>query len=418
MKTFLKAGARQISPGSAPLGKRRSSDAIPSEARPIDLPDLAAWQERAERFGHNLGNLQSSGTAGVSPATGEAASLSGPPIQCMLRMGVTKLGAKGGGMGGGGKDPRKTFELIKSHYLNYSTKNDKKNDILDKSKFLPLNLGKQKIPDFRIANAIQEAEDFRHGGNNRFLTESIKPELEETDWQEVAKHNDSHDTATLIQEAEDKRDGGNNQLFGKPNLNETLTRYDDFPFHSKQPKHGTHKSHIDTEGLKPTGNELSKTTAFGHVHGKPKYKKDTQYTSFSASKATSYGGHKITTHTDQLHPNDVLDQIDIQRDIRTTPDSEALKDAINMDGKIWQPDEEQRKRMPDLGINPNKKIYNFGERARSNSDRDNERLVKGEVGLDKLNLFSPEGNELTVEEIQEQAKKHQKNKKGNSKGKK
>lgn len=413
MKTFLKAGVRHFSSGPAPLRQRRSFEAVsPGQAGP---PDLAAWQERAERFGHSLGNLQRPGNESASPEAGEPAAPSGPPIQRMIRKIVGNIPKRDGG----GKKPFNKFDSFKPHYQEYSTKNVNKELLKKEKKTSFSKIDTKNFPNYNIMDSFQEAKDRRHGGNNAFFEKILeKQEAPETYWKEVAKRNDSHDTMTLIQGGLDKRDGGNNQLFVKPDLNEDLTRYDDFPLDSKQPMYRTPKSHIGKEGLKPTGNESSKTTAFGHVHGKQKYKKDSPYTSFSSSEATGYGGYKIATHTGKLHPNDVLDQFDIQRDIRLTPDPEALKDAINMDGKKWQPDEGQRKRMPKLGINPNKELYNFGERARSNSDRDDERLVTGTVGLDKLNLFSPDGNKLAPEEIQEQVKERNKDKKKSKKGKK
>ncbi|MFP2960316.1 hypothetical protein ACLEPN_21455 [Myxococcus sp. 1LA] len=214
---------------------------------------------------------------------------------------------------------------------------------------------------------------------------------------EARARNNSLDLMSDIMEAMDRRDGGNNASMPRLKPDVPLSRRENFAFDSVQPGYGTPKSAIDKDGkLQPAGDSPT-ITAADHVDGEKSVKAKTPYTSFSGppvgvdGKATGplvdnplYGKDRIVTNPAKDPKGGVvLDQFDIQRDLRTTTkpgfDETAVLRSEPRPQPLWQPTEEERALMPELGIDPEKSIFSFRDRAIVNSARDHEYLLKGTI---------------------------------------
>ncbi|ATB49179.1 hypothetical protein [Corallococcus macrosporus] len=214
---------------------------------------------------------------------------------------------------------------------------------------------------------------------------------------EVRARNNSLDLMSDIMEAMDRRDGGNNASMPRLKPDVPLSRRENFAFDAVQPGYGTPKSAIDTSGkLQPAGDSPT-ITAADHVDGEKSVKAKTPYTSFSGppvgvdGKATGplvdnplYGKDRIVTNpAKDLLGGAVLDQFDIQRDLRTSTrpgfDETAVLRSEPRPQPLWRPTEEERAIMPQVGVDPEKPTFTFRERAMVNSARDNEYLLKGTI---------------------------------------
>lgn len=165
-------------------------------------------------------------------------------------------------------------------------------------------------------------------------------------------------------------------------------RADDFPFDRVQPNFGTKKSHVNQNlELEPVDAEGSTTPAL-HVHGKPEDKAQSAFSSTSTNpkKAGQYGRDLLEFDPTQLDTDQIVSQDDIQADISQSQDPRFQEEARNVTqpGKPhWQPDDEQRGLAPDLGIDADKTVFTYEERAALNSKRDEENLLKGVTPVDQ-----------------------------------
>lgn len=170
----------------------------------------------------------------------------------------------------------------------------------------------------------------------------------------------------------------------------SLFRADNFPFRGTQPGYGTPKSHLNAQGELLPVDEKGSTTAAQHVHGKPEDKAKSPYTSTSSNldKVNAYGHHLIETLPKE---EQVLTQKDIQADLRTSPDPRLKETAHNVTQRgqpLWTPPtKEHEDSAKEVGIDPKKPEFTYGERAQINSSRDEEQLVKGKVTDNRLWKF-------------------------------
>lgn len=239
-----------------------------------------------------------------------------------------------------------------------------------------------------------------------------------------ARHN-SHDLMSDIMEAEDRRHGGNNASMPRLQPDVPLSRRENHAFDAIQPGYGTPKSAIDKQGkLQPAGTS-STISASDHVDGEKSVKAKTPYTSFSGppvgvdGKATGplidnplYGRDRIVTNPAKDPKSGVvLDQFDIQRDLRTSTrpgfDDTAVLRSEPRPQPLWQPTPEERATMPQVGVDPEKPSFTFRERSMVNSARDNEYLLKGTIHEFDFFKGLPDGSlkPLSKQEVIDEASK-------------
>ncbi len=244
--------------------------------------------------------------------------------------------------------------------------------------------------------------------------------------QTVKDHNNSMDLMRDIMEAEDRRHGGNNAMMPPIKYDVPLSRRENFAFDPIQPGYGTPKSAIDKLGkLQPAGKSAT-VTASDHVDGEKSVKGKTPFTSFSGppvgvdGKATGplvdnplYGRNRIVTNpVKDPEISAVLDQFDIQHDLRTSIkpgfDDIAVLRSEPRPQPVWKPTEEERQLMPSVGVDPEKPYFTFRERAMVNSARDQEYLVKGTISQFDYFQGQPDGTlkPLSKQEVIDEASKH------------
>ncbi|WIG98444.1 hypothetical protein [Myxococcus sp. SDU36] len=242
---------------------------------------------------------------------------------------------------------------------------------------------------------------------------------------ETRARNNSLDLMSDIMDAMDRRDGGNNASMPRIKLDVPLSRRENFAFDAVQPGYGTPKSAIDKQGkLQPAGDSPT-ISASDHVDGEKSVKAKTPYTSFSGppvgvdGKATGprvdnplYGKDLIVTNPAKDPKSGVvLDQFDIQRDLRTSTrpgfDETAVLRSEPRPQPLWKPTAEERAIMPLVGVDPEKPAYTFRERAMVNSARDLEYLVKGTIHAFDYFQGLPDGSlkPLSKQEVIDEAAK-------------
>ncbi|NVJ24639.1 hypothetical protein HUW62_25760 [Myxococcus sp. AM011] len=242
--------------------------------------------------------------------------------------------------------------------------------------------------------------------------------------QETRARNNSHDLMSDIMGAEDRRHGGNNLQTPRLRPDVLLSRRDNHPFKPIQPEFGTHKAAIDAKGtLLPVDKDGATPVAL-HVDGKQEYKEKSPFTSFSGLPTgvdgtaphqlvdkPMYGKNLIVTNPSQEPRGGVvLDPFDIQRDIRTHPDSALDETAVLRSQPrpqpLWQPTAEERALMPSVGVDPAQSSFTYRERALVNTARDQEYLVKGPIREFTLQVPGKDGalQTLSRDELLERAR--------------
>lgn len=242
---------------------------------------------------------------------------------------------------------------------------------------------------------------------------------------ETRARNNSLDLMSDIMDAMDRRDGGNNAATPRIKPDVPLSRRENFAFDAIQPGYGTSKSAIDKHGkLQPAGDSVT-TSASDHVDGEKSIKAKTPYTSFSGppvgvdGTATGplvdnplYGKDRIVTNPAKDPKSGVvLDQFDIQRDLRTSTrpgfDETAVLRSEPRPQPLWQPTPEERAIMPQVGVDPEKPSFTFRERAMVNSARDKEYLVKGTIHEFDFFQGQPDGSlkPLSKQDVIDEARK-------------
>lgn len=221
--------------------------------------------------------------------------------------------------------------------------------------------------------------------------------------QETKAKNNSLDLMNDIMRAEDRRHGGNNAAMPKQKPDVLLSRRDDYPTKSIQPSYGTKKAAIDENGVLQPVSKNGTTSPAMHVDGKKEVKAESPYTSFSGVQTgvdgtaphqlvdkPAYGKHLIVTNPSKdPKVGEVLDQYDLQRDIRTAPNRELDQTAVLRNDPrqpLWKPTEEEKAFMPSVGVDPEQPSFTFRERAMVNSARDQEYLVKGPISNFELRV--------------------------------
>ncbi len=215
--------------------------------------------------------------------------------------------------------------------------------------------------------------------------------------QETKARNNSLDLMNDIMRAEDRRHGGNNAAMPKQKPDVLLSRRDDYPTKSIQPSYGTRKAAIDENGVLQPVKKDGTTSPAMHVDGKKEVKAQSPYTSFSGVQTDvdgtaphqlvdkpTYGKNLIVTNpAKDPKMGEVLDQFDLQREIRTSPNRALDQTAVLRNDPhpqpLWKPTEEEKTFMPSVGVDPEQPSFTFRERAMVNSARDQEYLVKGPI---------------------------------------
>ncbi|MFP2907562.1 hypothetical protein ACLESD_21430 [Pyxidicoccus sp. 3LFB2] len=232
--------------------------------------------------------------------------------------------------------------------------------------------------------------------------------------QETRARNNSLDLMNDIMRAEDRRHGGNNADMPRLKPDVLLSRRDDVPTKFIQPKYGTHKSAIGQDGALYPADKNGTTTPAMHVDGAKEVKEHTPYTSFSGLQTgvdgtaphqlvdkPMYGKNRIVTNPSRdPRGGEVLDQFDLQRDIRTSPnrslDDTAVLRSEPRPQPLWQPTDEERALMPRVGVDPTQPSFTFRERAMVNTARDQEYFIKGPITNFELQVPDKNGNLQTL----------------------
>jgi hypothetical protein len=236
---------------------------------------------------------------------------------------------------------------------------------------------------------------------------------------------EQHDLMTDIMNAVDRRHGGNNADMPRQKPDVLLSRRDNHPAKAIQPGYGTHKSAIDQNGVLQPVKKDGKTSPAMHVDGKKEVKEQSPYTSFSGvqtgvdGKAPPqlvdnplYGNNLIITNPSKDRKmGKVLDQFDIQRDIRTSPNPELDQTAVLRSDphpqRLWKPEPSEKQLMPSVGVDPELPQFTFRQRAMVNSARDQEYLVEGPITDFVLKVPDKNGGlkALSKDEVIELARK-------------
>ena len=232
--------------------------------------------------------------------------------------------------------------------------------------------------------------------------------------QETKARNNSLDLMSDIMRAEDRRHGGNNADMPRRKPDVLLTRRDDVPTKFIQPSYGTHKSAIGQDGTLQPVSKHGTTSPALHIDGKKEVKEHSPYTSFSGVQtgvdgkaphqlvdSPMYGKNRIVTNPSKdAKGGEVLDQFDLQRDIRTSPhrslDDTAVLRSEPRPQSLWKPTEEERAIMPSVGVDPEQSSFTFRERAMVNSARDLEYLIKGPITNFELQVPDKNGGLKTL----------------------